>query len=61
MFLTESKKADKAVELVWLAKDLLHKETLTEDEMSTVIGNLKRAENILWDIQSELCDSQDDA
>ena len=60
MFLPESKKIDKVVELAWLAKDLLSKDMLTEDEMSLAIGHLKRAENMLWDVQSELCDIQDD-
>jgi hypothetical protein len=33
---------------------------LTEQELSSVIGDMKRAEMILWDTQSELCDSEDD-
>jgi hypothetical protein len=60
MYIAESKKLDKALELMLAAREALDKQTLTEDEFSQAIGNMKRAENILWDIQSELCDTQDD-
>ena len=53
------KKIDKALELIWFAKDKL-KPDMTEDDLSLAIGQLKRADNILGNVQYELADAEDD-
>lgn len=50
----------KALELIWEAKDLLDKSELSDEEFSRVIGALRRADNILGNVQTELCDLRDD-
>lgn len=50
----------KTLELIWEAKDLLEKPDLSDEEFSRVIGALRRADNILGNVQNELCDLRDD-
>ena len=56
----QNKRIDKVLELIWIAKDILNNPERTEEDFSRAIGNLKRADCIITDVQYDLCSDEDD-
>lgn len=55
------KDISKALELLWLSRDIMAKKTVNEEDASILIGNLRRTEEIIFNLQSNLCSSQDES
>ena len=55
------KDVNKALELIWLSRDIMANKSISEEQASVLIGNLRRTEEILFNLQSNLCSSQDES
>ena len=54
----EQIKIDKAIEFLWMARDLLAAD-IDEEKKTLVIGYTQRAHELIFSVTSELCDEHE--